>query len=46
MAAVHLPRPAEMLRWPGITLVMGGGVCLIVGFVLELGHTQDSSGTR
>ena len=35
MAAVHLPRPAEMLRWPGITLVMGGGVCLIVGFVLN-----------
>ena len=35
MAAVHLPRPAEMLRWPGVTLVMGGGVCLIVGFVLN-----------
>ena len=35
MAAVHLPRPAEMLRWPGITLVMGGGVCLLVGFVLN-----------
>ena len=35
MAVVHLPRPAEMLRWPGITLVVGGGVCLIVGFVLN-----------
>ena len=35
MAAVHLPRPAEMLRWPGVTLVVGGGVCLIVGFVLN-----------
>ena len=35
MAVVHLPRPAEMLRWPGITLVMGGGVCLLVGFVLN-----------
>ena len=35
MAAVHLPRPAEMLRWPGITLAMSGGVCLIVGFVLN-----------
>ena len=35
MAVVHLPRPAEMLRWPGITLVMGGVVCLIVGFVLN-----------
>ena len=33
MALVHLPRPAEMLRWPGITLLMGGGVCLAVGFV-------------
>ena len=35
MAAVHFPRPAEMLRWPGVTLVMGGGVCLLVGFVLN-----------
>lgn len=35
MALVHLPRPSEMLRWPGITLVMGGGVCLLVGFVLN-----------
>ena len=35
MAAVHLPRPSDMLRWPGITLVMGGGVCLLVGFVLN-----------
>ncbi len=35
LAAVHLPKPAEMLRWPGVTLVMGGGVCLIVGFVLN-----------
>ncbi len=35
MAVAHLPRPAEMLRWPGITLVMGGGVCLAVGFVLN-----------
>ena len=35
MALVHLPRPTEMLRWPGITLVMGGGVCLLVGFVLN-----------
>ena len=35
MALVHLPRPAEMLRWPGITLVMGGVVCLLVGLVLN-----------
>ena len=35
MAVVHLPRPAEMLRWPGITLIMGGGVCLLIGFVLN-----------
>ena len=35
MAAVHLPRPAEMLRWPGITLAMSGGVCLIAGFALN-----------
>ena len=35
MAAVHLPRPAAMLRWPGITLAMSGGVCLIAGFALN-----------
>ena len=35
MALVHLPKPAEMLRWPGITLLMGSGVCLAVGFVLN-----------
>ena len=35
LAAVHFPRPAEMLRWPGISLLMGGGVCLVVGFVVN-----------
>ena len=35
IAAVHLPKPAAMLRWPGITLAMSGGVCLIAGFVLN-----------
>ena len=35
LALIHLPRPAAMLRWPGITLVMGGGICLIVGFALN-----------
>lgn len=35
MAVVHLPSPANMLRWPGITLTIGGGICLIVGFVLN-----------
>ena len=35
MALVHLPKPAAMLRWPGITLMMGGGGCLIAGFMLN-----------
>ena len=35
MALQHLPKPAAMPRWPGITLMMGGGVCLIAGFVLN-----------
>lgn len=35
MAAVHFPKPGDMLRWPGITLLMGGGVCLAVGFVVN-----------
>ncbi len=35
MALAHLPKPAEMLRWPGITLLMGSSVCLVVGFVLN-----------
>ena len=35
LAAVHLPRPTDMLRWPGLTLLLGGSVCLVVGFVLN-----------
>ncbi len=35
LALVYLPSPSGMLRWPGISLVIGGGVCLIVGFVLN-----------
>ena len=35
MAAVHYPKPAEILRWPGLTLLMGGGVCLAIGFVVN-----------
>ena len=35
MAAVHVPKPAEMLRWPGVTMLMGGGVCLVVGFIVN-----------
>ena len=35
LAAVYFPRPADMLRWPGLALLMGGGVCLAVGFVLN-----------
>ena len=35
LAAVHFPRPRAMLLWPGLSLVFGGGVCLIVGFVLN-----------
>ncbi len=35
LAAVHFPRPPEMLRWPGVTLMLGSGVCLIMGVVLN-----------
>ena len=35
LAAVHFPKPADMLRWPGITLLLGGGVCLAVGIVVN-----------
>ena len=33
LAAVYLPRLADMLRWPGLTLLLGSGVCLVVGIV-------------
>ena len=33
LAAVYLPSPANMLRWPGVVLLLGGGVCLVVGIV-------------
>ena len=35
LAALHLPRPTDMLRWSGLTLLLGGAVCLVVGFVLN-----------
>ena len=35
MALMHLPRPARMLGWTGITLAVGGGVSLLAGFVLN-----------
>ena len=35
LALVHLSRPAAMLRWPGVTLLAGGGACLVLGFVLN-----------
>ena len=35
IALVHLSRPAAMLRWPGVTLLAGGGACLVLGFVMN-----------
>ncbi len=35
LAAVHIPRPADVLRWPGITLLSGGAACLVVGLVIN-----------
>ena len=35
LAALHIPNPKNMLRWPGLSLLLGGGVCLVVGFVLN-----------
>ena len=35
LALVYIPRPADMLRWPGITLLLGSGVCLAVGFAIN-----------
>ena len=35
LVVVHIPSTADILRWPGLTLLMGGGVCLVVGFVLN-----------
>ena len=35
LAVVYIPRPADMLRWPGITLFLGSGVCLVVGVVIN-----------
>ena len=36
MTLVHLPRPAAMLRWPGVTLLAGGLVCMVLGFAVHL----------
>ena len=37
MAAVHLPRPDAMLRWPGVALLVGGGLSLVAGVLLNSG---------
>ena len=35
LAAVHIPNPTGMLRWTGLSLLLGGGLCLVVGFMLN-----------
>ncbi len=35
LAAVHMPSPSAALRWPGVALVLGGTIGLILGFVLN-----------
>ena len=35
LAALHIPHPKSMLRWSGLPLLFGGGMCLVVGFVLN-----------
>ena len=35
LMAVYVPYPKSMLRWPGLTLLLGGGACLVLGFVLN-----------
>ena len=37
LAAVHLPRPESMLRWPGVALLAGGSVSLVVALLLNSG---------
>ena len=36
LAAVHLPRQDAMLRWPGVALLVGGGLSLVCGAFPEL----------
>lgn len=35
LAAMHIPHPKSMLRWSGLSLLFGGGTCLVAGFVLN-----------
>ena len=37
IGALHLPRPGPMLGWPGITLLLSGAVCYVVG---RVAHSQ------
>ena len=37
LAAVHLPRREAMLRWPGVALLAGGSLSLVVGLLLNSG---------
>ena len=35
LVAVHIPNPKGILRWPGLTLLLGGVMCLLFGFMLN-----------
>ena len=35
LVAVHIPNPKGILRWPGLTLLLGGVTCLLFGFMLN-----------
>ena len=35
LLAIHFPKPTGMIRWPGVSLLLGGGVCLVAGIVLN-----------
>ena len=37
LAAVHLPRREVMLHWPGVALLLGGGLSLVAGLALNSG---------
>lgn len=35
LALLHLPSPGQAIRWPGVSLLVGGAACLAVGYVIN-----------
>ena len=45
LALIHRPNPANMIRWPGVTLAVSGVLCLAAGYALNSALPNILKGT-